>query len=1034
MKKIEVFLLLMAAALFAAPALQDDFSKGLRDWRCGAQSAGQVQLHKTVQMDGRPCLEITGDPANPKNCWIVLYRAMKLEQGATYRLSFKYKTQVSPNVKKFLKWSVRQNDEAGKALPAPIMPFYYDKTDWTDYVGCFRCTPKTKTSYFYFETYFLESTDKVWITDFSIEKIVDDDVSLLVNGDFENGVAPWMSHQELSWWGQLYKTSPDTPFGKQCLDISGNPENKSNRLVILNQGLQNFEPDTEYLLSFQFRSLIKDKLDKSKIFYAHVYQTDDKGGRLRGTELRLPIDSDLWTYRQLTFKTEPNTANVAIHFCSGNLKPEDHIYLDSIVVEKAKAAGVPFDASKKKETPNAQIMKSDAGIAKIDPKTKLLASLELGGRTIVPASELASVIYASRGDREDILDANGTKAARYPFKATSEYSWNGREFREVVIIEATEDASGPFKIGVRHGVQPNQWDTLLCGLSPVRHIPATQPTVFTFGKDPNDLNLTQMDLYQGVVMPLLVLEGKDSYLAVGSHSYDDTVTFRPNIPQGYVPVVERNPISVKKGDKFRLELNWSCFDRKQYMLRDVWRTHVTTLTSNRPELKPYLPVHDPGPRVVVSGPMGAGSYFMQSRVDRLFPKSALWQSWFDDVNEDFPTTGSWWSGSNNYKEKMTPAMVKAHFDDLKKRGFSVISYGRTFSNMELANKTYPAMWLRKEPGGGVEMYGGGYRRQFPKHVAEDTGFKEIVWGMLDAFQPGCLDFLVNRYMKVIDTYEPWGLGWDCAGFDPSDFLVVATITQKIRDRKLPTKVVGNECSGPITAYLDWTMIENGIVGGKGPYDFEVVRAMPIPVCCLERFNLSADAVQNFLNGRRTWLWKFGLDWSKRYLAYLVANDPEAKNNVKGLEHSLQLTWYLYDLGQGASAGFIEEAKPVPESLVRMGGEVNGLVRVDRSFALRFPNGIDKDGSLAACAWTDNRSFRLAAYNEAAEPKEFRLRLDPAAFQPQGWTPQAIQKGEAFFVTPDGQTPVKLTFADNGGMPEIRCTLPAYTALHVFSEK
>ena len=153
-----------------------------------------------------------------------------------------------------------------------------------------------------------------------------------------------------------------------------------------------------------------------------------------------------------------------------------------------------------------------------------------------------------------------------------------------------------------------------------------------------------------------------------------------------------------------------------------------------------------------------------------------------------------------------------------------------FKNMELANKTYPAMWLRREPGGGVEMYGGGYRRQFPKHVEEDTGFKEVVWGMLDAFQPGCLDFLVDRYMKVIDKYEPWALGWDCAGFDPSDFLVVSTITQKIRDKKLPTKVVGNECSGPITAYLDWTMIENGTAPDAPPPNSNVPPSM---VTCLK---------------------------------------------------------------------------------------------------------------------------------------------------------------------------------------------------------
>ena len=248
-------------------------------------------------------------------------------------------------------------------------------------------------------------------------------------------------------------------------------------------------------------------------------------------------------------------------------------------------------------------------------------------------------------------------------------------------------------------------------------------------------------------------------------------------------------------------------------------------------------------------------------------------------------------------------------------------------------------------------------------------------------------------------------------------------------------MVGNECVGPITAYLDWTIIENGFVGGKTPYDYEIARALPLPIVCLERFNLADAAVQNFLNGKRTWLRPWGLDWTKRYLAFLVAKEPALRETPKVMEHHCQVNWYLKDLSLGASSGMLEEAKPTPEPLLRM-NDVNGVIRIDRSFALRFPNGRDADGPLTACAWADSKSghFRLAGYNEATEDQEFRLRLDPAAFAEQGWSVAQIKNCEAFLVTPAGHHPITLTFADNGGMPEIRCTLPAYTALHVFAEK
>ena len=747
-KTFTALLSAVALPLLAAPnyGINGTFDR-LIPWRCSQQDASQFPLHRIIQDNGNRCLEITGDPDNPANNRIVLGAMVHdVKAGETYMVKFRYKTAITnPHKDKTLKIKVAQYDAQNKLLNNQTVYFFYDKEGWQNCEFIITGMPGVKAAWFHIETANLSKTDKVLIDDIQITKTDPADRGLVVNGGFELGIAPWFSHQQGGGWRPIHSLSGDTPFGNRCLAITGDVENTSNRLIILNQPLPKLEVGTPYRLSLQFRSKVKEEPGPTKTVYLRVQQLGPKGEYILGNELHFPLDHDLWTYRELTFIPDPRTDKILIYICSGNLKASDQFYIDEVSVHKAVAPGSPFDPAKAAAPAPTTDVSSERGTAKIDAATGILTSLTIDGRVIIPAAERSSVIYVQQNDTEEFLNGKNTPARNFPFKATVEYAWVNGEFREIVTFEATEDARGPFKIGVRHGLATADWQNQVFGLFPVRVIPFGESTVFTYGGDPNDLNLTQLDLYQGVIMPLQIMEGPSAYLAIASHNYDDTVTFRPNIPAGYTAALERNPLSVKKGDKFRFELNINLFDRSKFMLRDVWRDQIFKLYTNRPELKPYIPVRDPGPRVTVNGPFGSVTGMIQSRIDRLFPGSAIWEGWHDVPNEEFPTSGSWWSGSNGWAKPYTAEEFKEHIrhcqEDL---GLSVIAYVRTFCNLDYAGDRYPANWTRRTAGGGLQLYGGGYRVQLPKHVAEALGFREVVWGMLDTFQPGCLDYVIRR--------------------------------------------------------------------------------------------------------------------------------------------------------------------------------------------------------------------------------------------------------------------------------------------------
>ena len=125
-----------------------------------------------------------------------------------------------------------------------------------------------------------------------------------------------------------------------------------------------------------------------------------------------------------------------------------------------------------------------------------------------------------------------------------------------------------------------------------------------------------------------------------------------------------------------------------------------------------------------------------------------------------------------------------------------------------------------------------------------------------------------------------------------------------------------------------------------------------------------------------------------------------------------------------------------KSFIKFTSEINAIIRMDKAFALRFPNGRESDGPLTACAWADSKTnqFRLAGFNEAHETKHFKLTLDKAAFEKMGWKIENIQKHKAILADPDSEKEITLKQSIVNGNLVLECDLPPYGFLMIFADK
>ncbi|MFA6930236.1 MAG: hypothetical protein WCT05_07915, partial [Lentisphaeria bacterium] len=528
------------------------------------------------------------------------------------------------------------------------------------------------------------------------------------NGDFEKGLVPWTCAQRRGGKHDLHTLCNETRFGKTCLRVNGDSENQYNSFIALVQPLPVLDKKTVYLFQVKVRSAIEDATGKEFKVAIRQANADDAGLGYTGFTINLAESS--WRNYDMRFSPDKRAASYALYILGSNLTSEDTVFVDDVSFSPLVETTPPFDPTKTCDHPGT-VLENQGVSAKINEQTGLLSSLKIHDVLIHPEADHSAMIFVRQGQEEFLLDGKNTTSSNGQFRAKAEYSFNDGFFRERITIEALVDINAPVKIGVRHGFDMTKWNKIVNALRPIRVIPATEATTFSYGENRNDLNLGDLDQYQHVAYPMVILENDTHFLLTASRNLDDFVTLSPNVSKGFLPSIQQNPKTIRKGDRFHFENNWKLFAKAENRLRDLWRYYSDHLQTSNPELQTWIPPRYSEERCFYPGAFGSHTYFLKEREERLRPGSNTWfYSWHDNIKERYPVAGEWWSAGNNWKKKLSANEIKNYLDYLQnEKKLNAILYLRQLANLHLRGKEFPEEWYKRDPGGALHLYGGGYK-------------------------------------------------------------------------------------------------------------------------------------------------------------------------------------------------------------------------------------------------------------------------------------------------------------------------------------
>ena len=1023
--------MLFASALYAENFLRNgDFSqRSIAPWV--SPQTGYKKVH-TIK-DGQ--LQITGDTKNKYNGFITLVQNLPdLEQGKQYLLRAKVKAGLQNVAGKYAKIVIRQADANGRGLGYSGITVDLSNNTWKDYTFVFTPHPQGVKFQLYIQSSNFGDDEFILVDDVEfgpVPELQPEGSNLVLNGNFEHFLLiPWKS-AFLGRNDKFFQLSGDTAFGSQCLVVSGDKNHRYNNFITMLQDLPKLDSDKEYILSARIRAGLQN-IQGKKVEVA-VRQVTAEGRSINYVTLSANLSDDSWQYLELMFKPSKLAASFQLYIIVSGLESSDLAAIDNIVLRLNEDAAAPFDPAAAVQVPTRSMTDGDV-TARIDTDRNLLHSLTIDGVTIQPGAGQSTVVAVEKDGSEIQLDGKNTPAGG--FRATATYEFADGMFREIVVIEALQDFNTPVKLSVRHGFDRTPWQKHIGALRPLRVLPIDQPTIFSYLSDTNDLNPGILDQYQHCAYPLMILEGQNHYLIAGSRNFDQFVTLAPNRPMGYLPSWQRNPKTVKKGDTFRFETNWKLFSRQNYMLRDVWRFYIEHLQTNNPVLQQYLPARFTEPRHFYPGPFCAHTYFLAEREERTPDGANIWfYSWHDNIRERYPISGEWWSDGNTFREKINAEYLREYMRRLQtERKFNLIMYLRQLANLhERERGAFPESWYKTTPGGALHLYGGGYKFRLPSHVAAEVGYDYIQWGQHNFANPDFRAFYLKEIFDAINFYQPRAIGWDM-GSDFDEFSVIAETYTRLRNAGGHVKAVANEGAGPTQLYVDMVLLENGLLGGKSAYDFEINRAFTTSLVCLERFNIFQLAFEAHTTGRKVWLADAGLRENKRYFDYIRAKRPDIKDDKIKIAQLCQLRASIFDLALGASPGYMEEARPVPPTLMQVAGDVNGLFMINKSFSVMFPNRSNVDGHKIVSAWKNDSSFRLVAFNDTVGEAEFTVLLDRSYFNGENWTLADIRDAVCKAVTPEGESDIAVEFSENEQYITLKFRLGSFTALILSADK
>ncbi len=719
----------------------------------------------------------------------------------------------------------------------------------------------------------------------------------------------------------------------------------------------------------------------------------------------------------------------------------------------AQEEGLPFDPAKTKTTSSTLKLQADGVSAQIDATTGLLDTLVFQDVELQPSTENNTVVFVTIDGQETVFRAKSAatrdeyaiRAELFPmddsvlFHARVEYCIEDGFFTEKVTLTAQAEVTQPVRLGVRHGFTPANWDKIVCALYPVRAIDAKESTVFSFKELENDLNLTKLDNYQHVVYPLTLLEGPKGILLAGAFDLDRFVTISPNQPKGYFPSFQQNPKSVRAGEQFEFVCHYRFFPKGKYLLRDVWREYAKHIYSNNPLISKYIPYRDRPYRPYFRGAHVGSNFFMEEREKRFPPASnSWWFGWLDWETETYPVEGEWWNNIDHGGwTKMSAERIKGEISRLQQKGHKLALYFRQLANLRLKGTKFPNEWYRLKPGGSLDLYGGGYKVKISPEMQKELGYPDIPWGTFNFDNLDFNEFYVKQVKTALEFYEPKAVGWDM-GWRPEHvgmFSAQAQTYDWMRQNRPEMKVVSNECGGgPELFCTDMALLENGALGGKNEYDFEVMKAFGNAMVVIERGSIFEESVRlNLANHFDSWLNADGLLRNKEYLDYLLKKNPELKNDVKVAGRLCQLRMCLWDQALGGAPGYLDWVDDVPPPMLEMAMDCVALPLITDSFVVRFPNDMDRMAPLFASFWLNENQARMAVSNDSAEVRQFTLRLKKDYFASRGWNVEKLSSGKVFILTPETTEPGNLTWSDNGEDIVVSAELPPFGAAMFFRD-
>ena len=602
----------------------------------------------------------------------------------------------------------------------------------------------------------------------------------LTNADFEKGtIKPWSSNQQSYGKVKLFKVvaSDTDKTGKFQLKSCGDKNNKSNNFISL---VQTIKVSPESRKTYQFGGLAKAmvKTPYGKSVRMAIREVDAAGNTVGYQNIQIDLSNPKRTFYEKEFSPSNRTKSFQLYLILSGMTSKDFVFWDNLSFSEKKTLGKPFNPQDKKKTSLLWELKDKNISASVDQKSGLLDSLRFGNDVIHPSAVANSVVYVQVGGKEYLLKrkpgapvAQNDKSIRLelvsanseiPFKGFVEYKLQNGFFKEKLTLFALDKVLKPVKLGIRHGFDSAAWNKIICALRPLRVVNADESTVFSYMENSNDKNITYLDQYQRAVYPLTLLESPRGILLAGAFNLDKFITIAPNVPEGYFPSLQQNPLSIEKGQRFDFVYNCRFFPASKYQLRDVWREYSKKISSTNPLLKDFIPYKERSYRTFFRGAHAGSTYFSKQREKRLFPKTKSniwWFGWHDMITETYPVKGDWYTISNGWK-KISAERMRREIKGLQDKGHRIMLYFRQLANLRLKGKKFPNDWYRLNAGGSLDLYGGGYRQKIPAHVQKDIGYKDVPLGTFNFDNADYRDFYIKEVKEAVKYYSPEAIGWD----------------------------------------------------------------------------------------------------------------------------------------------------------------------------------------------------------------------------------------------------------------------------------